>query len=117
VNAAKGVRGGADGAHARQLRIDRQGKAHDVPTCGVVTLQDGETILTETTGGGGYGPAVERDPQSVAADVREGWISRERARSVYRVAIDDDGTVELAATAGLRGLPAASTLVAADGGS
>jgi N-methylhydantoinase B len=116
VNAAKGVRGGSDGACARQMRIDRDGKMHEVTTCGVVTLRDGETILTETTGGGGYGLAVERDPESVAADVREGWISRERARSVYHVVVDDDGFVDLAATAGLRSSAAIPSLVAAGGG-
>jgi N-methylhydantoinase B len=89
---------------------------HDVPTCGVVTLQDGETILTETTGGGGYGLAVERDPQSVAMDVREGWISRDRARSVYHVMIDERGLVDEPGKAGLRQAPALSSLAAAGGG-
>jgi N-methylhydantoinase B len=101
-NAAKGVRGGGDGACARQMRLDRDGQEHDVPTCGVVTLQDGEKIVTETTGGGGYGHALERDPEKVAADVREGWVSRGRAAAIYKVAIDDDGRLETAATARLR---------------
>lgn len=116
VNAARGVRGGGDGACARQIRIDRDGNRHDVPTCGVVTLRDGETILTETTGGGGYGLAIERDAQSVAVDVREGWISRDRARSVYHVAIDAHGLVDAPATARLRAAAALPSLAAAEGG-
>jgi N-methylhydantoinase B len=38
----------------------------------------------------------------VARDVREGWVTPERAREVYRVAVDEDGAVDEAATAALR---------------
>jgi N-methylhydantoinase B len=41
-----------------------------------------------TCGGGGYGPARERDPELVRQDVIEGKVSVERAREVYGVAID-----------------------------
>ena len=103
INAARGVRGGGDGARAHQVRIDRDGQAHDVTTCGVVTLQDGERMLTHTTGGGGYGPALEREPDQVARDVREGWISRDKAASTYQVVVDGAGRLDAAATASLRG--------------
>ena len=42
----------------------------------------------ETCGGGGYGPAWERDPERVLRDVREGKVSLSRARECYGVAID-----------------------------
>ena len=100
---ARGVRGGGDGARAHQVRIDRDGQAHEVTTCGVVTLQDGERMLTHTTGGGGYGPALEREPDQVARDVREGWISRDKAASTYQVVVDGAGRLDAAATASLRG--------------
>jgi N-methylhydantoinase B len=103
INAARGVRGGGDGARAHQVRIDRDGQAHEVTTCGVVTLQDGERMLTHTTGGGGYGPARERKPDQVARDVREGWISRDKAASTYRVVVDGAGRLDAAATTTLRG--------------
>ena len=46
----------------------------------------------------------ERDPRRVASGTsREGWVSRERARDVYRVALADDGAVDEAATRVLRG--------------
>jgi hypothetical protein len=38
----------------------------------------------------------------VRDDVREGWITRERARGVYRVALDADLEVDEEATAALR---------------
>jgi N-methylhydantoinase B len=38
----------------------------------------------------------------VRRDVAEGWISRERARDVYRVELDQAGSVDLLATEALR---------------
>ena len=50
-------------------------------------LKEGESIISYTPGGGGYGPPRERDPALVAKDVREGWVGVERARDLYRVAL------------------------------
>ena len=47
-------------------------------------------MRVESCGGGGYGPSTERDPQLVLRDVHEGKVSVERAREVYRVAIDPE---------------------------
>jgi N-methylhydantoinase B len=43
----------------------------------------GATLELYTGGGGGYGPAAERDPQAVRDDVREGYITEEYARRHY----------------------------------
>ena len=52
------------------------GKGRDVvPPAAVLVL--------ETPGGGGIGPATERDPAAVAADVDAGLISPEAARNLY----------------------------------
>jgi N-methylhydantoinase B len=51
---------------------------------------------------GGYGDPAKRDPQRVAKDVREGWISMGRARDVYRTALTPAGEVDPAGTAALR---------------
>lgn len=48
-------------------------------------------------GGGGYGDPLERDPASVARDVREQLVSPEAARDVYGVVLTD-GAVDGAAT-------------------
>ena len=39
---------------------------------------------------------------SVAKDVAEGWVSRQRAADVYRVALREDFSIDEVATAGLR---------------
>jgi len=40
-------------------------------------------------GGGGYGTPLERDVERVLHDVRQGYISRETARDVYGVILQD----------------------------
>ena len=45
---------------------------------------------------------VERDPELVAHDVAQGYVSRDAARDAYRVALTADGRVDAEATARLR---------------
>src|SRR5262249_20107674 len=52
--------------------------------------------------GAGYGDPIERDPESVRADVEVGDISPEAARDIFRVAlVGDEPTVDHAGTAAL----------------
>ena len=97
-HAPQGVRGGGPGARSAQYRRLRSGALVEVPAFGLVELENGETIVSVTCGGGGYGDPCERHPALVAADVSEGWISRERARKVYGVVIASDGSVDESAT-------------------
>jgi N-methylhydantoinase B len=50
----------------------------------------GTVVTVELPGGGGYGPAAARDPGRVLDDVRAGYVSLERARAEYGVAIDPE---------------------------
>jgi N-methylhydantoinase B len=101
--AIRGVRGGLGGAQARQLKRFASGELSDELGCYArVTLEAGETIISMSCGGGGYGPPLERDPRRVEKDVREGWISAERAREVYGVALDGAGLADPVATQRLR---------------
>ena len=59
----------------------------------------GETIVSVSSGGGGYGPAWARGPERVLHDVRERYVSLERAREVYGVIVTPDGRVDPGATA------------------
>jgi PAS domain S-box-containing protein len=65
-------------------------------------IADGETVLSICSGGGGYGPPDERDPQRVTNDVVEGRISRDRAREIYKVVFGDNGQCDETATSALR---------------
>ncbi|MEM9549825.1 MAG: hydantoinase B/oxoprolinase family protein [Pseudomonadota bacterium] len=69
-----------------------------------VDLAPGDRVSLRQPGGGGFGPPVARDPERVAVDVREGYVSAVGARQDYSVVINPaDGTVDQAATARLRG--------------
>lgn len=102
TNAAKGVRGGLDGGAAHQVHVDANGDRNPLPGCAQVVLKDRERIVSVSCGGGGYGSPAERDPRIVARDVAEGWITAERARLVYGVALAEDGSIDAAATGRLR---------------
>ncbi|MFG1707855.1 hydantoinase B/oxoprolinase family protein [Nonomuraea sp. M3C6] len=53
-------------------------------------LETGEVLVNNTGGGGGYGDPFEREPQRVAADVRNGFVSVEAAARDYGVVLDPD---------------------------
>ena len=94
-----GAFGGDDGRRAEYVLI-RDGAETRLSSKTTVDLEPGDVVSCRTCGGGGYGPPGERDPDRVARDVREGKVSVERARDVYRVAVvggavDETETSEL----------------------
>jgi len=101
-NAAKGVRGGLNGAPARQFKVAVDGSLEALPGCALVKVADGERIRSFSCGGGGYGAPKERDPAAVLHDVIEGWVTRARAEEVYGVAIDEAEAIDQQKSATLR---------------
>jgi N-methylhydantoinase B len=99
VNPALGVRGGESGALCRPYMRTAEGELVELDAWARVMLQPGETMVSVSSAGGGYGPAYERDPERVRHDIADGWVSAERARAVYGVVLADDGTVDEEATA------------------
>ena len=97
-----GLRGGRAGEPFR-VTIDPGGPnervlpglADDEP------VRAGEVVRIETTGGGGWGDPLERDPEAVALDVRQDKVSPGAARFEYGVVLVD-GAVDSAATKELR---------------
>lgn len=67
-----------------------------------IRLKKGQRIHIESPGGGGYGPAFERDPGMVATDVRLGFVSRDNAAAQYGVVLTADGTVDADKTNAVR---------------
>jgi len=67
-----------------------------------IRLKRGDRIRIESPGGGGYGPAVEREPGLVARDVRLELLSRENAELQYGVVLTSAGGVDEAATTATR---------------
>ena len=69
-------------------------------------LKAGDVFRLDTPGGGGLGDARKRDPAKVLADVIEGYVSPECAKSDYGVIVTRNGRdwhIDETATAKLRG--------------
>jgi N-methylhydantoinase B len=99
VNPARGARGGLPAEPAQQFKRAASGELKPLRISDQVVLEPGELIVSLTAAGGGFGPPFERDPERVAHDVREKWITSERAAEVYGVIIDDlTGEVDRGAT-------------------
>ena len=64
----------------------------------VLHLEPGERLRIGTQGGGGLGDPLERDPEAVRDDVRNGIVSAETAAGAYGVVLDRDERVDEAAT-------------------
>jgi N-methylhydantoinase B len=54
--------------------------------------------MMQSGGGGGFGDPMERDPELVAEDVREGYVSPTVAHNVYGVVLTSTGDVDVYAT-------------------
>jgi len=97
-NPARGRRGGANGAAGKVALLS----GRPIRPKGRQTVPPGDFLRLELPGGAGHGAPRGRDPETVAADVADGLISREQAEQDYGVALARDGTVDRAATQKLR---------------
>ena len=65
-------------------------------------LRDGDSFTMRAAGGGGFGSPLQREPDKVASDVAQGYVSHAAARDLYRVVLTDEGAVDHEATKLLR---------------
>ena len=94
----EGLFGGKPGAKARFLVNGEAGNPY-----GLTQLKPGDVVTIDAPGGGGYGNPLEREPEMVEADVAEGYVTPEQARSDYGVVIDRRTMkVDMEATRALR---------------
>ncbi|MFZ5964976.1 hydantoinase B/oxoprolinase family protein [Thalassococcus sp. BH17M4-6] len=81
----QGVLGGCDGG-VNRVEVT-QGDTTFVPEhlskAQDIALSAGDRVRVRTPGGGGYGPAADRDPALVAEDVRLGRYTPEAARRLF----------------------------------
>ena len=84
---AWGIMGGNESRKAYYI-LNPQGEAKAMSSKTTLDLKPGDTISYQTCGGGGYGPPEERDPSLVLKDVRDGKVSVERAKSIYKTVIN-----------------------------
>ena len=97
-----GLFGGGAGAASRYI-LNPDGEAEEQPSKITLKLPPDSVISYRTPGGGGYGPALEREAGRVLSDVIDGKVTPERARDTYGVVVDvERREVDLEATQRLR---------------
>jgi N-methylhydantoinase B len=95
-----GVCGGMSGAPNRFFIIRDGQEVEPSPLPGKVSgfpVRAGDLVLLQSSGGGGYGDPLERDPEAVVRDVADGVVSGEKAERVYGLVLDG-GRVDEEAT-------------------
>ncbi len=84
-HAPKGREGGLDGG--RGVVTMKSGKV--LRTKGYQVIPDGERLILELPGGAGMGDPTTRDPDAVERDVRDGLVSADNAKALYKVVVND----------------------------
>ncbi len=95
-----GVHGGASAA-PYHLSIERGTETITFDTPGKVTghpVYRDDVVVMRSSGGGGYGDPLLRDPGLVRRDVSQGTVSKQRAVEGYGVVLDAAGAVDAGAT-------------------
>ncbi len=96
-----GVNTGVSGA-ANRFVVERDGvEIEPSPVPGKVggfALKAGDIVRIESSGGGGHGDALRRDPERVRSDVALEYLTATQATERYGVVLTDDGVVDGAAT-------------------
>jgi N-methylhydantoinase B len=101
-----GTNGGGCGGTYRVSRERADGVVEELPgMCDEIPISAGDEITVITTGGGGWGDPLQREPELVCYDVVCGLVSREGAARDYGVVlleVDGDLEIDAGATARLR---------------
>ena len=85
-----GLYGGHAGTTNRLVINEGTAEEEALPAKGMRQLKKGDTYGIRSSGGGGWGDPLERDPTAVLDDVRNGYVSPEAAEQVYRVVIREN---------------------------
>ena len=93
-----GVNGGLPGQRSRKTLVHLDGSQSNLPSkCDRVKVEEGELLLFDTWGGGGWGDPLQRGIEQVEFDARAGLVSREGALR-YGVVLDGDLVADAEAT-------------------
>jgi len=83
IHPPEGLFGGKPGAKAQFLVNGVPGNPF-----GLTQLKPGDVVTIDAAGGGGCGNPLDRDPDTIARDVIEGYVSLANAREDYGVVIN-----------------------------
>jgi N-methylhydantoinase B len=78
-----GIKGAKNGSRSRfVMRVGSSGE-EEVRNSGRFHMKAGERFMLQSAGGGGYGDPGQRDPEALAQDVAEGYVSHQAQLSDY----------------------------------
>lgn len=80
--------GGAGKSGGSWINPGTDDEAHVLYSREAIPVKAGDIIRVTTPGGGGWGDALERDPEAVRLDVSRGLVSRGRAAEDYGVVVE-----------------------------
>jgi len=83
-----GLFGGSPAATSSCTIISPDGKSERLRSKVTTRVEKDHVIVNETSGGGGWGPSNERDPELIRRDVVAGLVSIQRAKDDYSVVIE-----------------------------
>ena len=92
-----GLYGGHPGTTGYTRLTPRGGVERDIGQIDLIRLEPGDEIHFGTQGAGGFGDPLDREPERVRWDVRQGLVSERTAREVYGV-VFEAGRVDPEAT-------------------
>lgn len=93
-----GFRGGEIGLLGKTIVNPGRPDERSIGKISVLELGQGEVVQITSSSGGGLGDPLERDVSSVAQEIENGMLSRERASEVYAIVFDDGGHIDASAT-------------------
>jgi N-methylhydantoinase B len=99
-----GLFGGAEGSIPRVIEFFGTDKQNDIMerTNFYGPFHTGDVLSVRSSGGGGWGDPLDRDPNFVEQDVLLDYVSEEEALDVYGVVIQADGSLDQDATTAVR---------------
>ncbi len=85
---AFGLFGGKEGSKGKFVLNPDTPEERRLKSKGLDVLNTGDVVSLRLPGAGGYGNPLERDPDSLLRDIRDGKVTLESAREDYEVVID-----------------------------
>ena len=92
-----GLAGGAPGTPSRNILNPGTKDERQLAAMVTTMIEPGEVIRFLLPGGGGWGPAGERDPAAIARDVADGKLTPAYVREHYGLVVDHAGRIDHAA--------------------